>query len=372
MNFIPLMSPNIPEKAIENVGNVLRSGMLIQGENVREFEGEVAEYLNVEHVVAVSNGTASLHLALLAHGIGPGDEVITPAFSYIATANVVEVVGAKPVFVDTDPGTFNIDVQQIEDRLTPRTKAILPVHEFGLACDIRNLCDIAERNELIVIEDAACALGAKVGSRSVGTFGQAGSFSLHPRKAVTSGEGGLLVTSDAELAIRFRALRNHGIDPVQESMDFIVPGLNYRMTDFQAALVRPQFESIERGIAHKERLAGVYFSLLQDVSEIQMPLTSPNKRHSWQTFHIVLADHLDRDEVIREMRLEGVGTNLGAQCIPHQSYFSSKYRIDCRREFPNAMRAFEQGLALPLYEKLTEQDVQFVSEKLREVISRDV
>ena len=187
-------------------------------------------------------------------GIGAGDEVIVPAFSYVATANVVEIVGAKCVFVDVERDTFNIDVSKIERAITPRTKAIIPVHEFGLACDISELMKIAEKHNLFVIEDAACALGATENEKFVGTFGQVGSFSLHPRKAVTSGEGGILTTDDDDLAEKFRVLRNHGISMQNGKMDFVAAGFNYRMTDFQAALVRGQFAQTRRKYRLSKRI----------------------------------------------------------------------------------------------------------------------
>jgi perosamine synthetase len=210
-DFIPLMVPDIQQQDIDAVVAVLQSGMIIQGTKVEELEKNIAKYLGVAHAIAVSSGTATLHLALVALGIGRGDEVIVPAFSYIATANVVELVGAKPVFVDID-SSFNIDINLIEQAISPATKAIIPVHEFGLACDIREICETAKKFNLKVIEDAACALGATQNEKFVGTFGNVGSFSFHPRKAITSGEGGMLVTNDDEIARKVRILRNHGIE----------------------------------------------------------------------------------------------------------------------------------------------------------------
>lgn len=364
MDFIPLMSPSISEQDIEAVAEVLRSGMLVQGENVAALERCVADYLQVKNAVAVSNGTATLHLALIVLGIGAGDEVIVPAFSYIATANVIEVVGAKPVFVDVERTTFNIAVSQMEQAITPRTRAILPVHQFGLACDISELMKLARKHDLFVIEDAACALGATAGERCVGTFGDVGSFSLHPRKAITSGEGGLLTTEDDGLAEQFRCLRNHGIKMRDGKMDFIAAGLNYRMTDFQAALVRPQFENLDEIIARREALTNVYFELLKNEERISLPSSAPDRRHTWQTFHILVDEYIDRDELIVKLKEHGIGTNLGAQCIPYQTYYLEKYGLDCEKDFPNALLAFKQGLALPLYPKLSRDDIQRISKTL--------
>ena len=371
MNFIPLMSPNITEQDIFAAVEVLRSGMLVQGENVAAFEQEVADYLQIKNVVAVSSGTASLHLALVAFGIGQHDEVIIPAFSYVATANVVEIVGAKCVFVDVEKDTFNIDVSQIERVITPRTKAIIPVHEFGLACDISDLMKITERHNLYVIEDAACALGATENGKFVGTFGDVGSFSLHPRKAVTSGEGGLLTTNDDKLAAKFRVLRNHGIEMRDGKMDFVAAGFNYRMTDFQAALTRGQFRRIEQIIAYKNELAEAYLKLLQDISLISLPAVPKNKNHTWQTFHTILKEGIDRGAIIQKLKEKGIGANYGAQCIPFQSFYRKNYGLDCEKLFPNALRAFNQGLALPMYEKLVLSQIEFVAETLKLLLTED-
>lgn len=363
MKFVPLMSPNISETDIAAVAEVLRSGMLVQGENAAALESEIAAYLGVKNAVAVSNGTATLHLSLVALGVGAGDEVIVPAFSYPATANVVEIVGAKCVFVDVARDTFNIDVSQIEQAITPRTKAIIPVHEFGLACDINELMKIARKHDLFVIEDAACALGAEENGKKVGTFGDVGSFSLHPRKAVTSGEGGILTTDDDELAEKFRILRNHGIKMRGGKMDFVAAGFNYRMTDFQAALVRGQFAKIEEIINRRNDLAKVYFEKLKDAAKIELPVVPAGKKHTWQTFHATVEDDVDRDKLIEKLKPR-VGTNYGAQCIPQQTYYREKYRLDSERLFPNALNAFNKGLALPLYEKLEARDIEYVSETL--------
>ncbi len=360
--FIPLMVPDISEEDIAAAVDVLRSGMLIQGKNVEALEKNIAEFLGIKNAVAVSNGTATMHLALIAFGIGKGDEVIVPAFSYIATANVVELVGATPVFVDIDIDTFNIDVSLIEKAITPKTKAIIPVHEFGLTCNILEICAIAKKHNLKVIEDAACALGAKENNRYAGTFGEVGSFSFHPRKAVTSGEGGMLVTNDDELARRFRILRNHGIEMQQGKMEFVEAGFNYRLTDFQAALVNSQFQRIDSILDHKNKLADIYFGQLKDNKNNSLPVVAKNKTHTWQSFHILVKG--DRDALINKLKEKGIGTNYGAQCMPFQKYYQQKYQLNCTTHFPNAMKAYQQGLVLPLYGKMDEDDVEYVAETL--------
>lgn len=364
--FIPLASPDIQESDITEVIEVLKSGMLVQNKKVEELEFSFCNYIHISNASAVSNGTATLHLALKACNIGPGDEVIVPAFSYIATANVVELVGAKPVFVDIDIETFNISVKSIESKISAKTKAIIPVHEFGMCCDIIQIMELARNYNLIVIEDAACALGAKINSQFAGTFGTFGSFSLHPRKAITSGEGGILVTKDAKLSDKIKVLRNHGIQMENGKMEFIEAGFNYRMTDFQAALVNSQLKRLDAILEYKNRLALQYFSEIKN-DQVTKPHVPKDRNHTWQTFHVILESKIKRDNAIEKLKSEGIGTNYGAQCIPMQQYYQKKYTLDCAANFPNAKLAFEQGMAIPIYEKLKPADISYISEKINTI-----
>lgn len=362
--FIPLMVPDIQQQDIDAVIKVLQSGMLIQGSKVEELETNIARYLGVKHAIAVANGTASLHLALIALGVGQGDEVIVPAFSYIASANVIELVGATPIFVDIDINTFNINTNLIEQVISKKTKAILPVHEFGLACDIGKICELAKKHNLLVIEDAACALGSRENGKFTGTFGNVGSFSFHPRKAVTSGEGGMLVTNDEKLAGKLRILRNHGIEMKNGKMEFVEAGFNYRLTDFQAALVNSQFQRIAKILDYKNHLSALYLNKLAENKNLLLPGVHLSKTHTWQSFHIVLEGSINRDCLIEKLKQAGVGVNYGAQCIPCQSFYMKKYNLDCPKLYPEALRAYTKGLALPLYEKLNENDIEIVVKNL--------
>lgn len=363
--FIPLMIPDIQQQDIDAVTEVLQSGMLIQGKKVEALEEQIAAYLGVKHAIAVSNGTATLHLALLVLGIGPGDEVIVPALSYIATANVVELVGATPIFVDVEPRTFNIDPELIEQKITSKTKAIIPVHEFGLACRMEEILSLSKKYKLAVIEDAACALGAKSGASYAGTQGDLGSFSFHPRKAITSGEGGLLVTNNDEIAQKIRVLRNHGIEYTNGKMDFVSAGFNYRMTDIQAALVLSQFQRFDQILSYKQKLAAIYFDELQD-SDFILPAVPENQFHTWQSFHILVPEKIDRDKLIDDMKQLGVGVNLGAQCIPNETFYQKKYQLNCAELLPNALNANRKGLVLPLYERLNGSDLKQVCHILKQ------
>lgn len=367
-DFIPLAKPNIREKDIALVAEVLRSGMLVQGKYVAELESKFMELSGAKHASALSNGTATLHLALKALGIGPGDEVIVPAFSYMATANVVELVGAKPVFVDIDLATFNIDVTKIEAAITPATKAIMPVHEFGLACDIGTVMAIAGRHKLYVIEDAACALGAVYQQQHVGTFGDFGSFSLHPRKAISSGEGGVLLTNNAGYDKSVKLLRNHGTEIIDGKMEFTAFGFNYRMTDFQAALVVSQMEGLSKSIAYKNELADIYNKELK-TEKLVLPAVPAYTTHTWQTYHVLIDRSIDRDELIIKLKEKNIGVNYGAQCMPYMASFQNKYGYDCEALFPNALLAYKQGLALPIYDLVTSEQISYISHTLNTLLA---
>jgi perosamine synthetase len=365
--FIPLAKPNIQKQDIELVAHVLESGMLVQGKYVSELEAVFTGITGTKFASALSNGTATLHLALQVLNIGKGDEVIVPAFSYVATANVVELVGATPIFVDIDLGTFNIDSTKIEKAITKKTKAIIPVHEFGLACDMEPLIALARKHNLFVIEDAACALGALYKGNHVGSFGDFGSFSLHPRKAISSGEGGVLITNNESFDKKIKALRNHGIEMVDGKMDFTEFGYNYRMTDFQAALVVSQFDRLQKSIERKNELAEIYFKEIGK-EKIQLPVIPNYTSHTWQTFHIVLHDSINRDKLINDLKEKSIGVNYGAQCIPETTVYKNKYNYDCARLFPNALKAYKQGLALPIYDLVNEEQIEYISSTLNNLI----
>jgi perosamine synthetase len=366
MDFIPLARPGILEEDIQKAAEVLRSGMLVQGKNVLALEKKFCELHGVRHAIALANGTSTLHLALLASGIKKGDEVIVPAFSYIATANVVELVGATPVFVDIESHTFNIDVGQIENKITPNTKAIIPVHEFGLSCDIAAIIQLAGEKGIPVIEDAACALGATQNQKLTGSMGHFGSFSLHPRKSITSGEGGMLLTNDDTAARNIRVYRNHGIDPDKSGMDFIAAGFNYRMTDFQAALALGQFDRLTQILKYKNEIAEIYFNEIKHPA-ITLPSVPQDHYHTWQTFHVLLEQPLFQKEVIEKLKSKNIGTNYGAQCIPAQTYYYNKYKLDSKTLFPNAHKAWTQGLAIPIYDRLTKEEAHYVAKTLNQL-----
>jgi dTDP-4-amino-4,6-dideoxygalactose transaminase len=242
----------------------------------------------------------------------------------------------------------------------------MPVHEFGLACDIEKVCAIAARHGLPVIEDAACALGARQNGKPVGGFGTLGSFSLHPRKSITSGEGGVIVTNNDEFSIKLRQLRNHGIEMEKGKMNFVEAGFNYRMTDFQAALAYSQFLRLESILDYKNELAEIYNANIKN-SRVTLPYMLHDRNHTWQTYHLLIDEALDQEKLIARLKEVGIGTNYGAQCIPYQTYYKSKYKLDSATLFPNAYRAYSKGLAIPIYDQLSKDDLDYIIQTINQL-----
>ena len=324
---------------------VLESGALTMGPKVAELEELVAAACGVEHAVAVSNGTAALHLAVLALGIGPGDEVIVPAYTFPATANVVRLAGARAVLVDVDPATFNLDVERVYDAVTPRTKAVLAVHLFGRPLDWTAL-QSAVPPELHLLEDAAGALGARWQGMPCGGLGVLGCLSFHPRKIVTTGEGGAVTTRDPELAATIRRLRHHGLDP---DADIVAPSTNYRLADILCAVGIPQLRRLDELLAARTRVAEGYTERLQGV--VETPDADEGDVHGWQAY-VVRLDR--RDEALAALRAEGIEVQIGTYALHRLSAYSDQ------GPFPGADAAFERALALPLHSRLTELDLDRV------------
>jgi len=360
---IRLTIPEIGDEEIAAVAAVLRSGYLVQGQHVQAFEQRVAEAVGVRHAVAVSSGTAALHLALRAAGIGPGDEVIVPDFTFPATANVVELVGARPALVDIDLATFNVDVAQIRPAITRRTRAIMPVHLFGQPADMGPILALAAEHGLLVIEDAACALGAEYHGRRCGGLGNAGCFSFHPRKTITTGEGGMVVTDDERLAGRVRQLRNHGMARHGEAVRFVDAGFNYRLTDFQGALGAVQMGRLEEIIARRIYLAGLYHQALASLPGVTRPTAMDGTRHIWQSYVILLDEGVERAAVMRTLAEAGIETTIGTYAVSAQPHYAGK-----AGRLPNSLRAYERGLCLPLHTRMTEADIEEVARWLEKAM----
>jgi dTDP-4-amino-4,6-dideoxygalactose transaminase len=375
---IRLTVPSIEEDDLLAVREALLSGYLVQGARVCAFEQAVAEYVGSEYAVAVSSGTAALHLGLFALDVHPGDIVLVSAYSWIATANVIELCGAQPAFLDIQPDTFNLDPNRLEEALKQlmtdsetgrRVKAILPVHTFGQVADMAAIFELANRYELPVVEDAACAMGATFNDRQAGTWGTLGCFSFHPRKAITTGEGGMVVTNDAKLDRRLRALRNHGQDPDASSPpEFIMPGFNYRMTEFQAALGLTQMTKIDRIIASRRRLAAQYDELLRGTS-MQAPVVAPGSSPVYQSYVVLLPQRgaNPRDEMINRLKEQDIETSMGTCHMPLTKYFRSRYGFKVG-DFPVADQVFARSISLPMYEQLSEREKVHVVKHLNRAV----
>jgi perosamine synthetase len=325
--------------------------MLTMGPKVDEFEAALARACEVGHALAVSSGTAALHLAVLAFGLEPGDEVLVPAYTFPATANVVALAGLRPVLVDVDPVTMNIDPAKIE--VGPRTKALLAVHLFGRPLPLHELPEIA------LLEDAAGALGARYRGRACGSLGVAGCLSFHPRKIVTTGEGGAVTTNDAAFADEVRLLRNHGWRSLAPA-DMPVPGLNYRLSDILCAVGIPQLARLDELLATRSRIAAGYSERLARLP-VLLPRPDEGDVHGWQAY-VIQVD--DRDRVLSELRAQGIEAQIGTYSLP----LLGAYRD--QGEFPGARRVFERALALPFHTRLSESDLDRVAAAVDKLVSQ--
>jgi dTDP-4-amino-4,6-dideoxygalactose transaminase len=351
--LIRLARPDTGPEELAELVAVLESGQLTMGPKVEEFEELLAAAAGADHAVAVSSGTAALHVAVLALGIGEGDEVLVPAYTFPATANVVALAGGRPVLVDVDPVTMNIDPEDAARRVTPRTKAVLAVHLFGRPARLEELPG------LTLIEDAAGALGATHRGRPCGGLGAAGCFSFHPRKIVTTGEGGAVTTDDAALAERMRSLRHHGWSPSDSYVDMPEGAFNYRLSDVLCALGIPQLRRLEELLAARERVAAGYAERLAHL-DVLLPDADPGDRHGLQAY-VIQVD--DRDEVMASLRAQDIQCQIGTYAL---------HRLGAYRDqgpFPGADSVFERALALPLHTRLTDAELDRIAAALDIVVS---
>jgi perosamine synthetase len=347
---IRLGRPDVGAAELAEVEAVLETGMLTMGPKVGEFEVGLARACGVEHAVAVSSGTAALHVAVLALGLEPGDEVLVPAYTFPATGNVVALAGLRPVLVDVDPETMNIDPAQIE--LGPRTKLLLGVHLFGRPLPLHELPDLP------LLEDAAGALGARYRGRACGGLGIAGCLSFHPRKIVTTGEGGAITTDDDAIADAVRQMRNHGWRSLAPA-DMPAPGLNYRLSDILCAIGIPQARRLDELLAARTCIADGYTERLRHLP-VLLPRADEGDVHGWQAY-VLQVD--DRDRVLAELRAQGIEAQIGTYSLP----LLGAYRD--QGEFPGARRVFERALALPFHTRLTEGDLDRVAAALDRLVS---
>lgn len=384
---LPITKPSFDESDVKAMAGPLETGWVVQGPNVKAFEDAFAGFTGSPHAIATTSCTTALHLALLAAGIGPGDEVIVPSFSFIASANSVEYCGAKPILCDIDLETFNIDPADAERRITPRTKAIMPVSLFGLPAPMDRIQALCEKHGLLMLEDAACAAGSRIGNRHSGAWGIGAAFSFHPRKAITTGEGGMFVTPRADLAAKIRSLRDHGAGKSDLERhrgkggsllpDFDVLGFNYRMTDIQGALGANQMRKLPAILEGRRAGAAIYDRMLADLPFLRLPYAPAGHTHAYQSYVTIFTGksgnppslqtmgelNVARNALMASLEEQGISVRQGTHAIHTLGYYRKKYGF-AETDLPNALMADRLTITLPLFGGLSEEDVDYVKSRL--------
>ena len=372
---IVISHPDTGEEEWQALREPLMTGWLTQGPKVEAFEKAFAQRHGVKYAFATSSCTTALHLILTALGIGPGDEVIIPAFTWVSTANGVLYCGATPVFIDVDRTTFNIAVTQISKKLNKRTKAILPVHLFGLCADIDAIVEAAPG--ISIIEDAACASGCSYKGRSAGSLGMAAAFSFHPRKSITTGEGGMVTTNNEELAQKVNSLRNHGASISEEERhqgfqpyrlpDFNLLGFNYRMTDLQGAVGIVQLSKLDRFIEERRKWANYYTQELTNVPWLRTPLVSVGYQHGWQAYVCYIDESrspMSRNEIMKTLYAKGIHTRPGTHAVHMLGLYKQKFGFT-PDDFPAARDCDRYSMAIPLHNRMTQEDYEFIVKNIK-------
>lgn len=375
--FLPLAKATITEEELKAVEEVLKSGWLTTGAKVKEFEENIQQYLGVKKAIGLTSCTGGLHIALAALGIGQGDEVIVPAYTFVATAHVVEWLGAKPVLVDVEKDTFNIDPAKIEEAITILTKAIMPVHFAGHACDMGAIMQIAKKHKLYVIEDAAHAIGTEYGGKKIGNFGDVTVFSFYVTKTITTAEGGMAVTNDEELGKRLKRFGYFGVDKDAFNRysekgtwyyEVIEPGYKYNMDNIQGAMGVEQLKKVEAFVVKRRELAQHYTKLLKRIPGIITPTEKSYTRHAYHLYPLVLnTDKVSRDEFIAKLKEYNIGTSVHFIPLHLHPFYQKRYNFN-KGDFPTAEWLFEREVSLPLYPGMNLQDVEYVAEAIKEIL----
>ncbi|MDO8564526.1 MAG: DegT/DnrJ/EryC1/StrS family aminotransferase [bacterium] len=367
--MFPLAKPHIGKKEEQAVLRVLRSGVLSIGPEIQKFEKAFAKFAGTKYACAVSSGTAGLHLSLIAAGIGKGDEVITPPFSFVASANAILYVGAVPVFADIDPVTYNIDPKEIEKKITKKTKAILVVHILGQAADMNPIMRIAKKHNLKVIEDACESIGATYRGRKVGTFGQSAVFAFYPNKQMTTGEGGMIVTNSKKADELFRSLRNQGRGTDRNWLSHTRLGYNYRLDEMSAALGLVQLHKIDFLIHERQKIAGWYHEFLSPFAPlVKTPAVAPSNTHTWFVYTVLLPAGTLREKVMKQLAKAGIASKPYLPAIHLFPFYRKQFGFS-RGNFRVCEQVSERVLALPLYIGLKKGDVAYICRTLRNILS---
>jgi len=377
---VPIARTALSESEMLSVLEPLRNGWLVQGPKVAEFEKKWSEFVNVPHSAAVTSCTTGLHISLSALRFAAGDEAIVPAFTWISTANVVEHLGGKVVFCDIDPSTFNIDTTQIEEKITSRTKVILPVHLFGLSANMDPILHLAKKYDLKIVEDAACGFGTYYNKEHVGNFGDMACFSFHPRKSITTGEGGMITSSNGKLIDRVRQLRDHGaiVSDLQRHLgpqpyllaDHTEAGFNQRMTDIQAALGSAQMDRAQEIVAERQRLARKYDAAFSNIEWLKIPTVPINCIHGYQSYACTFAPeeinldnfkaiHQRRNKWMKQLQEAGIATRPATHAVHMLTYYKEKYAL-AETSLPNACIANDCSISLPLFHGMTSEEQDYV------------
>jgi len=371
---VPFFMHDLGQPEIDAIAEVLKSPILTTGETVKTFETRFADYLGVNHTLGVTSCTGAAHMSLLALGIGEGDEVITTPMTFIASATAIIESGATPIFVDVEPDTGNIDVARVADAITPRTKAIMPVHLYGQMVDMRALRDLADQHNLYIIEDAAhCIEGERDGVKP-GQLGDTACFSFYATKNLTSGEGGAIAFNDDRLTRKLSLLRLHGMEKNANDRhregykhwDMTEMGWKYNMDNIQAALLLPQLDRLEQKWERRAHFAGLYSELLDDIDGITYPALRPNVRHAWHLFPVWVGNGR-RDEVIRHLQEQSIGVMVNYRAIHELTYFKKELGTK-RGDFPIAEQLGDSVLSLPFYPNMPEEHIHIVADTLRKIM----
>jgi len=365
MRMIPINKPLLGEEEVEAVAQVLRSGLLTSRSEsasmVGRFEKAFAKFMKSKYAFAVNSGTAALHLSLLASEVGRGSEVIVPSFTFVATAETVVLVGAKPVFVDIDPDTYNVDPEKIEKAVTTKTRAIIPVDLFGLPAEIKPIKEIAEKHDLVVIEDAAQAHGAQYAGKPVGNFADLACWSFYASKNMTTGEGGMITTNSDEYADKLPYMRTHG--EKNEYVSSMIGG-NFRMPEVEAAVGYVQLKKLPSFLKLRQRNAERLATKLRGVKKLQLPIVPKGRKHSWYLFTVRLkkADAKRRDKIVDELRKLGIGATVYYRVPIHLMPF---YRRFSKHRLPNTERAANQVFSLPVHPAVTIEQLDYIAASLQ-------